>query len=152
MAQYIGVKVIESAQLMTKQEYWDIRGWADPGNEDPNEQVYLVEYEPREGEVPNLKGYEGYVSMSPKAVFEEAYYSLDTPETDLAPTGVPHQDRVRAEALELSEKSLKLQTFVYGENPIFVGLEKEEKIRLKNQLLVMTAYLVILVERISNFK
>jgi hypothetical protein len=70
---YIGVKILNSAELMTKQVYCDMRGWNVPADEDPNEEVYLVEYEATEGTKPNLNPYKGYVSMSPKDVFEKAY-------------------------------------------------------------------------------
>ena len=70
---YIGVKILESAELMTKAEYCKVRGWDVPSDEDPNEQVYLVEYEPTENNASNHVAYSGYISMSPKDVFEEAY-------------------------------------------------------------------------------
>jgi hypothetical protein len=70
---YIGVKILESAELMTRAKYVELRGWEMPKNEDPNEEVYLVEYEANEENKQNLSGYNGYVSMSPKDVFEKAY-------------------------------------------------------------------------------
>lgn len=70
---YIGVKILNSAKLMTKVEYCRIRNWDVPKDEDPQEEGYLVEYEPDEFNKPNMPGYEGYVSWSPKEVFEKAY-------------------------------------------------------------------------------
>jgi|TARA_B110000908_G_scaffold172758_1_gene242811 hypothetical protein len=74
---YIGVKVLRSAKLMTRAEYVAIRGWEMPENENPNEEVYMVEYEPTVDNKTNLEGYEGYVTMSPKLVFEEAYKPMN---------------------------------------------------------------------------
>ena len=77
MGKYIGVKILRSAVLMTKEEYCKVRGWEVPKGENPNEEVYMVEYEPTVDNTPNLEGYEGYVTMSPKLVFEEAYKPMD---------------------------------------------------------------------------
>jgi len=77
MSKYIGVKVLEKAVLMTKKMYCDIRGWDVPTDEDPEELVYLVEYEDGKDNKPNVEGYRGYVSMSPKKVFENAYRKID---------------------------------------------------------------------------
>mgnify|MGYP000088382004 CR=1 FL=1 len=74
---YIGVKILESASLMTRERYCKIRGWEVPADENPTDEVYLVEYEPVEGEMSNVIGYAGYVSMSPKDVFEKAYRPAD---------------------------------------------------------------------------
>jgi hypothetical protein len=60
MKKYIGTKVI-MAVLMTLGDYNIKRGWTIPTNEDPNREGYFVEYP------------DGYVSWSPKEVFEEAY-------------------------------------------------------------------------------
>ena len=43
MEKYIGVKEIK-AKPMTRKEYCDYRGWEVPADEDPNEELYLVEY------------------------------------------------------------------------------------------------------------
>lgn len=72
MKKYIGTKII-FAMPMTKEEYCDYRGWLVPGDEDPNEEVYLVEYEADENSKPNHPEHAGYISMSPKHVFEKAY-------------------------------------------------------------------------------
>ena len=69
---YIGTKIIK-ATLITKKEYCDYRGWEVPSDEDPNEEVYIVEYAADPKNKPNIEGHEGYVSMSPKHVFEKAY-------------------------------------------------------------------------------
>ena len=67
---YVGTKQV-NAQPMTRQEYSDLRGWVVPADENPDDEGYLVEY--TDGQRPNVKGFEGYVSWSPKDVFERAY-------------------------------------------------------------------------------
>lgn len=67
---YIGTKAV-LAHLMTKEEYCDYREWQVPENEDSAEQGYFVEY--MDGGKPNHPNHVGYVSWSPKDVFEQAY-------------------------------------------------------------------------------
>lgn len=69
---YIGTKKI-IAEPMTRLEYNQYRGWDVPSDENPEDEGYLVEYEPTDPPTPNTKDREGYVSWSPKEVFEEAY-------------------------------------------------------------------------------
>lgn len=70
MKTYIGTKIIK-ARPMTRGEYNEFRGWALPIDENGDDEGYLVEYEP--SGTPNVKGHDGYVSWSPKNVFETAY-------------------------------------------------------------------------------
>lgn len=67
---YIGSKVIR-AHPMTRQAYNDFRGWQLPADEDGSDEGYLVEYV--DGGAANTLTFNGYVSWSPKAVFEKAY-------------------------------------------------------------------------------
>ncbi len=67
---YIGTKSV-LATPMSRAEYCDYRGWEIPKNEDPDEQVYLVEY--MDGGKPNDERHDGYITMSPKEVFDNAY-------------------------------------------------------------------------------
>lgn len=76
MKQFIGVKRI-NAKPMTRQEYNDFRNWNLPENENGADEGYLVEY--IDGGKANTEQYAGYVSWSPKDVFERAY----RPITDL---------------------------------------------------------------------
>jgi len=71
MKQYIGVKVI-NAKPMTRLEYNCFRGWDVPADENPDDEGFLVEY--TDGGKANTKEFEGYVSWSPKEVFEKAYF------------------------------------------------------------------------------
>ena len=77
-ATHIGQKLIKAIP-MTRQEYNDFRGWALPENELSlgNDGGYMVEYEPNKTSIPNVEGFQGYISWSPKAVFDDAYKSLD---------------------------------------------------------------------------
>lgn len=70
MNQYIGVKII-NAVPMTRQEYNDFRGWKLPDNENGADEGYLVEY--LDGGPANTTQYTGYVSWSPKLVFDMSY-------------------------------------------------------------------------------
>ncbi|AUX86911.1 DUF2829 domain-containing protein [Acinetobacter sp. ACNIH2] len=69
---YVGTKSV-LATTMTRGEYNDYRGWQIPENEDPTEQGYLVEYV--DGGKPNDERHAGYISWSPKDVFEQSYKS-----------------------------------------------------------------------------
>lgn len=68
-------------------------------NEDPKEDGYLVEYQ--DGGKPNHPDYEGYISWSPKDVFEKAYQLAET-----------HIDRLCIEKKDLAEKFEKCSAFV----------------------------------------
>ena len=70
LKQYIGTKVI-SARPMNRQEYNDYRGWELPGDEDGTDDGYLVEYQ--DAGQSNHDDHTGYISWSPKAVFEGTY-------------------------------------------------------------------------------
>lgn len=74
MNRYIGVKEI-NAKLMTRIEYNTLRGWDLPANENPDDEGYLVEY--IDGGSPNHPDFSGYISWSPKDVFERAYKATD---------------------------------------------------------------------------
>lgn len=66
---YIGTKVVR-ARPMSRQAYNDLRGWQVPDDENPADEGYLVEYEGSESNHPDFKG---YISWSPKKVFEGTY-------------------------------------------------------------------------------
>lgn len=71
---YIGTKLI-NAKPMNRLDYNIFRGWDLPTNEDGTDEGYLVEY--LDGGEANTSEYKGYVSWSPKAVFEKAYNPMD---------------------------------------------------------------------------
>lgn len=70
MVAYIGTKSV-LATPMSRGEYCEYRGLNIPEGEDPSEPVYLVEY--TDGGKPNDERHAGYITMSPKEVFDNAY-------------------------------------------------------------------------------
>lgn len=68
--QYYGTKHI-AAEPMTRLEYNQFRKWELPSDENGADEGYLVEY--LDGGKPNVEGYAGYVSWSPKEQFDKAY-------------------------------------------------------------------------------
>jgi hypothetical protein len=68
--EYIGTKRI-NATPMTRSEYNTYRGWDLPENEDGNDEGYLIEY--LDGGKPNHPNHAGYISWSPKDVFNLNY-------------------------------------------------------------------------------
>lgn len=69
---YIGTKRIQ-ARPMNRLEYNILRNWTLPADENGEDEGYLVEY--LDGGKPNVEGFAGYVSWSPKEQFENAYRS-----------------------------------------------------------------------------
>lgn len=67
---YIGTKVIY-AKPMTRGEYNEYRGWVLPNYELSEDPGYLVEY--ADDNKSNHVAHQGYISWSPKDVFERAY-------------------------------------------------------------------------------
>lgn len=76
MERYIGTKIL-TAKPMNRREYNDLRGWRLPSDENGDDEGYLVEYTPDATNKPNLTGFDGYVSWTPKAVFEGSYRRID---------------------------------------------------------------------------
>ena len=150
MKTYIGVKEIK-AKPMTLQEYCDYRGWELPKDVDGSDKVYLVEYSKDPDSKQNHPDHEGYISMSPKHVFDKAYREnvplekLENPEEMTT-----YQIGVVEKAYELDDDIDKLENRLI--TPEFAELEKDEQGRLKSQLLAMKAYLTILIDRINNFE
>lgn len=70
MLTFYGTKEIK-AQPMTRGDYNVYRGWQTPANENPSDEGYLVEYVDSPNS--NHPDHDGYISWSPKAVFENAY-------------------------------------------------------------------------------
>jgi len=73
MQTYIGTKTI-NAKRMCRWDYNKLRGNI-AGNETPDEEGYLVEY--TDGGKPNHPDFAGYISWSPKDVFERAYRRIN---------------------------------------------------------------------------
>lgn len=64
MKKYIGCKLL-GAEPMTRGDYNIFRGWQIPENENTEDEGYLVKYP------------DGYVSWSPKDIFEKTYLQVD---------------------------------------------------------------------------
>lgn len=73
MEKYLGVKII-SAKPMNRKEYNDYRGWELPSDENGSDEGMLVEYE--DGGQSNHPDHKGYISWSPRYVFEKAYQPI----------------------------------------------------------------------------
>ena len=125
------------ATTMNRGDYNDYRGWEVPADENPADEGYLVEYV--DGGQSNHLDHAGYISWSPKDVFERAY----------KPILEPHQQRVVDEKAELDERLDKLDVFFSG--PIFTTLPEAEQQRLGRQAVAMRSYSEILSERIAAF-
>lgn len=129
MKKYIGTKEI-NAIPMNRQEYNDFRGWELLDDEDGTDEGYLVEYV--DGGKANTPQYNGYVSWSPKDVFERAYKSIETP-----------LDRLYIEHNELLDRYNKLVLFLGRKDAIQVAgdmqvaLMEEQKIEMKDYLLTL---------------
>lgn len=82
--EYIGIKQL-NATPMTRGGYNEFRGWTTPDNEDGEDKGYMVTYP------------DGYVSWSPKDVFEEAYRPMKNMSFSLALELVKSGKRVQRE-------------------------------------------------------
>ena len=140
MKTYIGTKVIH-ALPMTRQAYNDYRGWELPTNEDGADEGYLVEYV--DGGRANDSRHSGYISWSPKDVFERSYRPMQG-------HGLPpHQQRVVTEKADLDERLGRLLAFF--QTPSFEFMAETERSRLRNQARFMEGYSAALKERIAAF-
>lgn len=72
MQTYVCHKTVK-AKPMSKGAYLALQNWPPVPGSDLNEAGYLVEYEPAEDNPPNHPSYQGYISWSPKGVFERGY-------------------------------------------------------------------------------
>lgn len=157
MKTFVGTKVIKASTEMSRAEYCEYRGWKLPENENGEDRVYLVEYEVDETSKPNHPNHKGYISMSPKAVFEKAYRPIltlhDIKDTELGlskyDTLPEHIKRLLSETIELDDKINKLDSFIMS-NPIFTKLKEDEQVRLIQQCKAMQSYCSILIERINS--
>lgn len=140
VASYIGTKVIHAAP-MTRQQYNDLRGWILPVGENGDDEGFLVEY--TDGGASNMVDFTGYVSWSPRDVFEKAYT------TGVVPEKTTHVDRMKAEQKALMIKRTALAMFI-NDNPLFKTLEHSEQEDMKLQLDGMETYLWHLERRIRR--
>lgn len=124
--EYIGTKRLR-AEPMTRGGYNLFRGWDIPEGEDPTDEGYIVMYE------------DGYISWSPKRVFEAAYRPADT-----------WLDRLKVEHEQLRERLNALVLFMQSD--AFGALAWIEKEALQRQKSAMSKYEAILQERLDRAK
>lgn len=136
---YVGTKVVHACP-MTRLTYNKLRGWELPANENGDDAGYLVEY--ADGGAPNLPPFRGYVSWSPKDVFEKAY----TPGVTLKKT--TYVERMLTEVAELGEKIKLLDKFIEGN--IFPTIDIVDGQDLVLQLQAMSEYHSILSRRLQR--
>jgi len=137
MKKYIGTKVL-NAMPMNRQDYVDFRGWTLPEDENGEDEGYLVEY--MDGGKANTAQYEGYVSWSPKDVFERTYKVSETP-----------LDRIIIERNELMDKYNKLVMFLGCEDAENIVGGKQMRL-MEQQKHQMHEYLITLKFRIELMK
>lgn len=110
---------------MNRKAYNDLRGWSVPSDENPDDEGYLVEYEP-DGHS-NVEGFDGYISWSPKDVFDKGYKLSET-----------FTDRLKIEMEDLEGKCQKLEDFLSSSKSN--SLEEIHKNLLRIQLSALVAY------------
>jgi hypothetical protein len=135
---YVGTKVVRAVP-MDQSTYENLR---DGGDREACDRFpgYLVEYV--DGGTSNVEGFAGYISWSPKDVFEKAYT------VGAEPKVTTFLDRLKVEAEELEVKWGKLRLFIG--TPEFSSLNTLEQKDLKAQASSMEDYLWILKKRINR--
>lgn len=133
MKQYTGTKVV-NAEPMTRQEYNDLRVWDLPADEDGSDEGYLTE----DIKAPsNLEGWDGYISWTPKDMFEKTYLPSEHP-----------IDRMAIENLQLLAKLKALDDLLDGDKPEKIS-DKQWSL-LQSQRAYMKGYFKVLDERIED--
>lgn len=75
-----------NAKPMTRQEYNDLRGWKLPADEDGSDEGYLTE---DINSPPNTLDFDGYVSWTPKAMFDDQFYEADDWQVEVGECAAP---------------------------------------------------------------
>lgn len=136
---YIGKKILKATPL-TRGDYNNYRDWITPEDENPGDEGYLVEY--LDGGKSNHPDHKGYISWSPKDVFEVAYIPMGH-----IPTGLMgHIVRLQGEIAENADRIQKLKTFLEDH---LVPLSDEQRELLEAQLDSMLRLDDILEKRLS---
>lgn len=104
-----------NAKPMARQEYNDLRGWDLPADENGADDGYLTVDINSE---PNLNGYDGYVSWTPKAMFENQFYEADDQRVGVgcaAPQDPDHEaNKVTKEQLDDLVAKSNVEYAVFG--------------------------------------
>lgn len=111
MERYIGVKAIK-AKPMNLQEYHDYRGWDLPKNENGLDEGYLVEY--ADNRIFNHPNHAGYISWSPKEVFEQAYRKTDCEDSITEKEVSSWIDNITVYTLENKKTTMVSATLING--------------------------------------
>ncbi|WP_203234337.1 hypothetical protein [Burkholderia mayonis] len=111
MEQFIGVKRV-NAKAMTRGEYNAFRGWELPADENGADEGYLVEYQ--DGGKANTAEYAGYVSWSPRDVFERAYRPVGARVGFSANREVAAFLRDVADRVMVSDQGAEMAVVIYG--------------------------------------
>lgn len=134
MKQYTGTKVV-NAEPMTRQEYNDLRGWQVPDDENPSDDGFLIE--DLDGSAPNTATHTGYVSWTPKDMFEKTYLPSEHP-----------IDRMAIENLQLLDRLKALDSLLEKPQPKFIS-DKQWDL-LQSQRAYMKGYFKVLDDRIED--
>lgn len=140
---YVGTKVIH-ATPMNRLAYNELRGWTLPEDENGEDEGYLVEYTDSEGQTGI---FDGYISWSPKDVFERAYQPMDI-HGEGSQGGLTWKDRLEIEVEEVEERHTKLGEFLDGK--LFKSLPENAQNLLLGQYDSMCSYLAILKLRLQG--
>lgn len=119
---HIGTKLIQ-ATPMTRADYNILRGWALPADECGEDDGYLVEY--ADGGPGNAFGYAGYISWSPKEVFERSYRPSDSLSFGLAVEALKKGERVARSGW--NGKGMWLAIVNAGQYDVAVGIAGDAK-------------------------
>lgn len=137
---YLGTKVVHGTP-MNRLDYNILRGWELPEDENGADEGFLVQYtEPGNTNVP---GFDGYVSWSPRDIFEKSYVPVTA-----EPVQESFTDRMKSELFALEQKMLKLRSFFLTET--FGQIDHEEQVLMQNQLQAMELYHDVLARRLSR--
>lgn len=147
-AVYEGTKLVQ-AKPMNRLEYNQYRGWDLPADENGADEGFLVEY--LDGGQANHPDHKGYISWSPKEVFERAY--------KISPVDMhfkhqpPHVQRMLKEWRELKTKYDAGRGFCDREansETRQTNISEEDWTLLRDQLNAMFEYLIVLTKRIER--
>lgn len=124
MQTYLGVKLIK-AEPLNLGDYNIKRGWTIPANEDPATEGYFLEYE------------DGYVSWSPKKIFEEAYRRIDGLTFGLA--------------LEALKKGLVVTRSKWNKQvTVFMGTEKDYLYMKSGEDIISTGWMPMRIDMMAE--
>lgn len=142
VATYVGTKVVRAAE-MNRAQYNQLRNWEVPADENPLDAGYLVEY--TDGGASNHPDFVGYISWSPKDVFERSYSVGVVPQPKPQLTRFQRMDKEHA---EVDGNVQRLTVFLGSE--AFNDLPLPERDDLKNQHHHMMEYRWFLNRRIQR--